>query len=156
MFIGLFIFLGARQESAHVTQTEMLKNVRVRELMLTNFKLLRHTDTLHQAVQQLLAAEQQDFLVENEWGKVIGLLTRDNLLRGISERGMDTPVSSVVIPAISGIQADQPAMSVFEMLTANGAPAAPVMEGEQLVGMLTLANIREYFLVRFAVELNKN
>ena len=156
MFIGLFIFLGARQESAHVTRTEMLRNVKVRELMLTEFKVLKHTESLRDAVQHLLAVEQSDFLVENEWGKITGLLTRDNLLRGISEQGMEVSVSSVMVSAIHGIQADQPAMSVFESLSSSGAVAAPVMEGERLVGMLTLTNIREYFLVRFAVELNKN
>ena len=59
--------------------------------MLTNFRTLLPDDPLAKAVEHVLDGWQQDFPVV--FGDhVLGMLTREDLMRALARGGMDTPV----------------------------------------------------------------
>lgn len=153
MLIGVFIFLGARSEAAHVTRTAMLKEVKVAEVMVTAYVLLQEDANLQFAANELLSVEQQDFMVAGPEGNITGVLTRDALLKGIAVHGLEAPVKSVMGKSIQGIQINDKVSEIYQRMAEEEVPVVPVYDNNILKGMLTLTNIREYFLVKHAVQM---
>ena len=50
IFIGIFVYLGAQAEAAHVEQQSALSGLRVRDAMMTRFRTLAVDDTLAQEI----------------------------------------------------------------------------------------------------------
>ena len=64
-----------------------------REMMVTDFRTIPVHATLSQAAELLLAGEQREFPVVDNLGRTEGILTRDNLIRGLSRHGPESTVA---------------------------------------------------------------
>ena len=56
-------------------------------MMVTDFRTIPVYATLADAVDLLLSGEQREFPVVDNNGRIEGILTRDNLIRGLSRSG---------------------------------------------------------------------
>jgi len=63
MFIALFVWIGAAQEASAVQMKSAFAGTPIRAAMITDFHVLRPSDTLADAVNLILQASQQDFPV---------------------------------------------------------------------------------------------
>ena len=101
----------------------------------------------------LLAGEQLEFPVLDNLGRVEGMLTRDHLIRGLTQHGPGAPVSQAMA---TGVPSVPPHLSFGDALAAlreSRLPALPVVDqGGALVGMLTMDNVTDLLLVRRARE----
>ena len=95
LFIALFVWIGASQEASMVQMRNSISGIPVTLAMQTNFETLSPTDRLDRVVSLILAGSQQDFPVVED-GQFVGVLTRDDFIRALSERGQNTPVADVV------------------------------------------------------------
>ncbi len=151
--IALFVFLGASAESAAVETRVAGEGLKVAQMMVTDFRTIPVHAMLSQAVELLLSGDQREFPVVDNMGRVEGILTRDNLIRGLNQRGPASTVAesmtagaSVVIPTL-GFQ------EALERLRSSGLPALPVVDASgALVGLLTMDNITDLLLVRRAAS----
>lgn len=149
--IALFIFLGAGAEAAAVETRTAGRGVAVTQMMVTDFRTIPVYATLQQAVELLLAGEQREFPVVDNLGRVEGLLTRDNLIRGLSERGPASPVSEAMTARVAALPPNLGFEAALGQLRSSGLPALPVVDaGGTLVGLLTRDNISDLLLVRRA------
>ena len=89
MLVAFFIFLGAGTEASAVAAREAGRGLQVAQMMVTDFRTIPIHATLAQAVDLLLAGEQREFPVVDNLGRTEGILTRDNLIRGLSRGGPD-------------------------------------------------------------------
>jgi Zn-dependent protease len=88
VIIGLFIFLGAGGEAAYEKTKAALTGLLVRDALMKKFTVLKPDDTLGRAVDALLNSQETEFVVaDGETGKPVGLLTRNEIIRGLSEQG---------------------------------------------------------------------
>jgi Zn-dependent protease len=153
VLIAFFVFLGANAEAAAVETRAAGEGLQVRNMMVTNFRTIPVHATLNQAVELLLSGEQREFPVVDNLGRTEGILTRDNLIKGLSQRG---PNSTVAEAMTSGVPVVSPTLSFQEgldRLRASHLPALPVVDlGGVLVGLLTLDNITDLLLVRRAAD----
>jgi CBS domain-containing protein len=102
-------------------------------------------------VQLLLSGEQREFPVVDNSGRVVGILTRDNLIRGLSERGSDSTVAEAMTADVPTVSPTLGFQEALERLRSSRLPALPVVDGNgSLVGLLTLDNITDLMLVRRA------
>jgi Zn-dependent protease len=151
VLIAFFVFLGANAEAAAVETRVAGEGLQVQQMMVTNFRTIPIHATLSQAVDLLLSGEQREFPVVDNLGRTEGILTRDNLIKGLSQRG---PTSTVAEAMTSGVPVVSPNLSFSEALDrlrASHLPALPVVDlGGALVGLLTLDNITDLLLVRRA------
>ena len=147
--IALFVFLTAREERALVQTRSSLTGMPVSAAMVTAFLSLETRHELSHAVDLLLAGEQKDFPVLED-GTFLGMLSRDDLLRGMRTEGPDSPVGRLVRLDVSPIEASMPLDAALQRMSATRQSALPVMLRGRLVGMLTLENIRELLLVQEA------
>lgn len=149
--VAFFVFLGAGAEASAVETRAAGEGLRVEQMMVTEFRTIPIHATLAQAVDLLLSTEQREFPVVDNLGRTEGILTRDNLIRGLSQRG---PGATVAEAMTAGPPAVAPSLGfeeALERLRASGLPAIPVVDGGgALVGLLTRDNIADLLLVRRA------
>jgi stage IV sporulation protein FB len=149
--VSLFVFLGAGAEAAAVETRVAGEGLKVDQMMVTHFRTIPIHATLSDAVQLLLSSEQREFPVVDNMGRVEGLLTRDNLIKGISQRGQSSTVGEAMTAQVQSVSPRLGFQEALERLRSSGLPALPVVdETGRLVGLLTLDNITDLLLVRRA------
>ncbi len=146
VLIALFVFVTAGEERSLVQTRTSLTGLPVSAAMVTAFVSLETRHELQYAVDLLLASEQKDFPVLEE-GQLLGMLSRDDLLRGMSAEGPESPVGRLVRLDVAPIEASMPLDAALQRMSASRQEALPVMARGRLVGLLTLENIRELLLV---------
>lgn len=154
LLIAFFIFMAAGQEAAAVTQEEATRGLRVRDVMLTDFRTLPPDARLRDGVELLLAGVQQDFPVLDLHGGMQGMLTRNDLISALAEKGPAHPVLDVMRPCPKATQPGFELTQAMETLHASECPALPVIDPHsgELVGLLTTENVGEALMVRAALR----
>ena len=151
VFIAIFIYLGAQAEAQMVELATLIRGLAVRDAMQTRFRTLAAHEPLAVAVDELLAGAQHDFPVV-EGDEVIGILRRQDLVKGLAEHGKSATVGSTMCRDCRAVTADEPLESAFEKLQKHAWSAVPVLDRDQLAGVLTLENISEFVMVSSALE----
>lgn len=151
LLIALFVWVGAASEAAQVQERIALRNIPVRQAMLTEYSSLAPEDTLGHAAELLLAGSQHDFPVVSD-GHALGVLARADLLSGLAQAGREARVAEFQRPQLGTIEADSPIVPAMNRLRENNEPCLQVVEDGRPVGLLTLENIGEYLMVRSALE----
>jgi stage IV sporulation protein FB len=93
LLVAFFIFLAAGSEASAVATRVAGRGLRVAQMMVTDFRTIPVHATLAQAVELLLASEQREFPVVDNLGRTEGILTREDLIRGLSRGGSQTTVA---------------------------------------------------------------
>ncbi len=150
MFIAFFIYIGAGQEAFVYKQAALIEGVPVRKAMMTDVRTLTTGNTLKEAADVLLDTAQHNFpvLVGEQ---VMGLLTRDGLLRGLAQEGPSGYVSGSMSREFARAAPDDDLAETLPLLQAMNGGALLVLDPAQddkLVGVVTSDNISEYFAVK--------
>lgn len=154
LFIALFVWIGAAQEASIVQVKSALSGIPVSRAMLTDFHTISPTDSLQQAINLLLAGMQQDFPVVVD-RKVVGLLTRDDLLRALTEHNETSFVSYVMRKNFEVVDSSQMLDSITRQIQEAGQRTLPVVHNGELVGIVNLENIGEFLMVQNAIRSRK-
>jgi Zn-dependent protease/predicted transcriptional regulator len=155
VLIALFVWLGAVSESAAAQTSATLEDVKIQNLMVRKVETLKPTDTLSRALELTLTGFQQDFPVVDEKGDVVGVLTRADLLRGLSEHGPNAPVPTAMHKGFEVVAPDDPVEVALARLRTCDCNALPVVRGKELLGVLTLDNVGEYVMIQAALRGSK-
>ncbi|HEY7634019.1 MAG TPA: site-2 protease family protein [Gemmatimonadales bacterium] len=151
VLIAFFVFLGASAEASAVETRIAGEGLRVAQMMVTDFRTIPVYATLSQAVELLLSGEQREFPVMDNLGRTEGILTRDNLIRGLSHRGPNSTVAEAMTANAPSVPPTLGFQEALDRLRSSGLPALPVIDqGGSLVGLLTLDNITDLLLIRRA------
>jgi CBS domain-containing protein len=154
IFIALFVYVGA-QEEAHMAQMRSIFRgvpVRaVREAMMTRFRSLAPDDTLAMVMNELLAGAQDDFPVVTD-GRIAGVLTKGDVLKGLAEQGTAARVADLMRRDCGSVEDYAMLEQTFLRMQEHGCPLLPVTRGGRLVGLVTLANIGEWMMIHSALK----
>ena len=150
LFIALFVWMGAAQEAGQAQMKSALAGLPVSRVMMTEFRTLAPDDTLARAVEHILAGSQQDFPVLSD-GRVVGVLTRGDLLTGLAKQGQHTPVADVMRRNIRAAEANELVESTLARLKEDDCKVLPVMRRGELAGLLTTENLGEYLMIQTAL-----
>ena len=151
VLVAFFIFLGAGSEASAMATRIAGRGLQVSQMMVTEFHTIPVHATLSQAADLLLAGEQREFPVVDNLGRTEGILTRDNLIRGLSRQGPDGIVAEAMTQSAPTVPPTLGFQEALDRLRASGLPALPVVdERGALVGLLTMDNITDLLLVRRA------
>ena len=149
VFVALFVYLGATQEGTAARGRILTSGFPVHAAMITDFRTLKHGDTIRDAGQLLLATSQHDFPVM-VGEQVAGLLSRAALLRAMMAEGPDAYVAGAMDREFKRVAPETPLGEAMALVSGAGA-CALVMDGEdRLRGMLTSENLSEFILLRQA------
>jgi Zn-dependent protease/CBS domain-containing protein len=139
MLIGFFLFVGAQLEERSAVFHSVLQSVRMEDVMLTDFSTLSPADTLEDALNKAVHSLQDDFPVVRG-SDMVGVVSRQKILDALRAQG-NGYVQAVMNRAYDVAQRKESLASAFRKITARGLTIIPVVDGERLVGIVTLQNL---------------
>ena len=151
LLVAVVIFFGANGEVQMVRQRETMRGLSVSDVMGTK----RRTETVTpyhnfgQVLDAIIHGYQEDFPVLDEDGKLVGMITRNEILAAAHSPDRYADVRSLMkteVPTISP-NADLFADG-YRILQESGLRALPVVENGELVGMLTTDDVGQASLLR--------
>lgn len=152
IFIGIFVYLAAAAEAQNAQMREVATSVLVGDVMITEFAKLDQSATLDEAIEMLLATTQHEFPVVDSDGHLEGLMTRDDMIRTLKEKGPAASVESAMRTDIPQIHYRKCLEESLRLMQRANAPAVAVTDkAGRLVGLLTHETIGEMLMVRSAV-----
>jgi len=151
VFIALFVWIGAAQEASMVQIKTALGGIPVSKATITDFQTLTPNDPLQRAVDLILAGAQTDFpVVENE--RVVGVVTRGDVLKALSHRDQASSIAKIMQQDIQVVDASEMLESALARLQACACHSMPVTSQGRLVGLLTADNIGEFLMIQTAMQ----
>jgi Zn-dependent protease len=151
LFIAFFVWIGASQEASMVQMRNSISGIPVTHAMQTRFDTLSPSDRLDRVVNLILAGSQQDFPVVED-GQFVGVLTRDDFIRALSQKGQNTPVMDVIRRNVPTVDSHEMVEMALMRLQESGAKTLPVMHRGRFVGLVTSENITEFLMIRSALR----
>ena len=151
LFIAFFVWIGASQEASMVQMRNSISGIPVTHAMQTQFETLSPSDRLDRVVSLILAGSQQDFPVVED-GQFVGVLTRDDFIRALSQQGQNTPVADVIRRNVPTVDSHEMVEMALMRLQESGAKTLPVMHRGRFVGLVTSENITEFLMIRSALR----
>ena len=151
LFIALFVWIGAAQETKLTQMKSAFSGVPVTSAMLTNFRSLDRNQTLELAVELTINGTQKDFPVTDR-GEVIGVLTQTDLLAALSNYGPHALVSEAMQQHFVTVDSYDMLETAFAKLNDCNCHTLPVTRNNRLVGLLTMDNLGEYMRIQAALS----
>lgn len=148
-FIGVFIFLGAGSEASYESTQALLARYKVANVLMRQFTTLHVWDRLDKAVELLLNGQDKEFLVE-EANQIVGVLTRDDIIRGLQQADPDTAVGKLASTNFTPLTPETSLKEAYEMMARGGMSICPVIVNGELIGVLNQENVMELVMIEEA------
>jgi len=154
LLIAFFIFMAAGQEAAAVSESEATRGLRVRDAMLTDFHTLPPDAVLADAVDLLISGSQHDFPLLERDGSLLGVLSRQRLIEGLSKHGTLHLAADCADECAESVTPVTSLGEAVERLRSIRCPMLPVLDpvSGRLVGLLTAENVAEALMIRAALR----
>jgi len=137
--VGIVVFSAAQLEERALVFQWVLDNVRLEEVMLTDFATLSPADTLEDALEKAVHSLQDDFPVVRG-SDMVGVISKQRILDALRAEG--NGYVQAVMNKIFEISVRQDSLgSAFSKLTARSSSVIPIVEDQRLVGIVTLQNL---------------
>ena len=137
--VGVIIFSAAQLEERALVFQSVLDNVKLEEVMLTDFATLSPADTLEDALEKAVHSLQDDFPVVRG-SDMVGVISRQRILEALRAEG--NGYVQAVMNKIFEVSVRQDSLSsAFRKLTSRSSSIIPVVEDQRLVGIVTLQNL---------------
>lgn len=149
--IAVVLFFGASGEAQMVRQREQTRGLRVSDVMGTK----RRTETAspHHNIGQVLDAVihgyQEDFPVVDEDGKLVGIITRNEIFSAVQSPSRYASVRDLMKTGVPTVSPQADLLSEgYRVLQESGMRAVPVVKEGELAGMLTVDDLGQASLLR--------
>ena len=137
--VGVIVFSAAQLEERALVFQSVLDNVRLEEVMLTDFATLSPADTLEDALEKAVHSLQDDFPVVRG-SDMVGVISKQRILDTLRAEG--NGYVQAVMNKIFEVSLRQDSLgSAFRKLTARNSSIIPVVEDQRLIGIVTLQNL---------------
>jgi predicted transcriptional regulator len=143
--------MGATQEAGMVQMKTALAGLPVGSVMITDFRTVEPAEKLQRAVEQILAGCQQDFPVVED-SRVVGVLTRADVLAGLAKHGASASVADAMQREICTAEPTEMVETVWSRLDEGDCRTLPVLCHGELVGILNSENLGEYIMIQTALD----
>ncbi len=140
---GLAVFLMAQVEGQGAALTTGAEQVKVREVMLTEYSILSASATLEDAIEHARHTLQDVFPVVRA-GNLVGAVARRQVLEALAASG-NGYVQGIMSKTFETAGPEDSLVETLEKVTGRveaSSELVPVMEGDRVVGILTPGNLR--------------
>ena len=139
MLVGFFLFVGGQLEDRSAMFRAVLETVHMEDVMLTDFATLSPADTLEGALYKAVHTLQDDFPVIRG-SELVGVISRQRILENLRQEG-NGYIQAAMNRVFDVAQRRDSLAASFRKITGQGATLIPVVDGEHLVGIVTLQNL---------------
>jgi CBS domain-containing protein len=152
IFIAIFVYLAASSEAQLVAMRSMSRDVPVSAAMITQFARLAPEAHIDEAVDTLLRTSQSEFPVVDATGRLVGVLSRADMIRALKQLGPDAKVADAMTAEVPTISHRACLEEAVRLLQEKRAAAVGVVDASgNLVGLITSETIGEMLIVRDAM-----
>jgi CBS domain-containing protein len=117
--------------------------------MITAYQPLSPASTADDAAALLLRTTQQEFPVVDGAGAMRGVVTREDLIKALQEKGGAAPVLEFMTRDVPTVPENACLDNVFEVLRRQGQRVVGVVDPQQrLVGYITAENLAELVMIQ--------
>lgn len=156
VFIALFVWMGAASEASMVQLKSGLQGIPASTAMITDYQTVGPNDTLADAAHHVISGFQYDFPVQDQDGRVVGVLTKTDLIKSLTERGAEEPVGNVMRRDFETARPTDMLHAVFLKLQGCQCHTIPIIDRERLLGLVTMENVGEFLAIQDALKRNKS
>lgn len=148
-FIGWFLYRAAASHLEQLSLQELLRGVRVREVMLSDCPHIDPRLRVAALVEQVMGSGRRCFPVLSEQ-RLLGLVTLHQIRALGRDRWAQTSVAEVMIPAEALLTSgpEEAVSSALERMVSEDVNQLPVLAADQFVGMVTRESILNYLRTR--------
>ena len=146
IFIGWFLYNAARNSYRHLLVKDALHEIRVEDLMITDFDTVSPDITIQQLVDDyILRHKDRGFLVI-EGGLVKGIICLHDVKQVPREQWSTTTIGNIMIPQehLEKVSPRDDANIALNKLTARNIHQVPVVQANKVMGILRRNDILNY------------
>lgn len=148
VFVALFVYLGAAGEAQAVQTREAGRGLLAGDAMITRFETLREGDSIADAADALIRTTQHEFPVIDERGRLLGVLTRDCMIKALRQKGAASSVGEAMRRDVPVVHHRQALPAAVRLIEGQRIPAIGVVDTDQrLLGYITPENLSELMMV---------
>lgn len=141
--ICIFIFSTAQQEYRHVKTQSKLTEATVSDIMRFSFTSFFPDEPMYSAIDELEKGEERSFIVFNREEKIIGILEERNIIRAAKEKRRTAEVIEYINQNVVTVTPKTTLEQLYGVF-ASGISIVPVMNGEELVGIVDVSQMNNY------------
>jgi Zn-dependent protease/CBS domain-containing protein len=139
MIAGFLLFLSAMLEERSVMFQSVLENLKLEEVMLTDFSTLSPADTLEDALAKAVHTLQDDFPVIRG-SDMVGVISRQSIVNAIRSEG-NGYVQMAMQRVFQVAQRGESLASGLRKLATHNLSIIPVVDEGRLIGIVTFQNL---------------
>ena len=151
LFIAFFVWMGASGEASMAQFRNEVSDASADSIVIRDVYTLLPDDPLEKGIESVLAGFQQDFPIVVE-GAIVGLLTREDLLKALSTQGRSGKIADAMRTTFPTVRPDEGIDQVFAKLQAAGLRTIPVVVDGRFLGVVSTENIAEYLMLQSALK----
>lgn len=148
--VALFVWLSAGQEAAAEQLKSSLRGVSVADAMVSDFDTVTPATPLAAAASRIAGGFQHDFPVVDD-GQIVGMLTRDDVLRGLATHRPQAIAGELMHLRFPVATPNEPLQEVLSRLPPDGGSVA-VVDRDRLVGLLDPEHVEHVLAMHASVE----
>ena len=152
VLVAFFVFMGAGQERAEEQARHVLTTLKVGDAYNRYALTLAPGDHVSKVVDYILSSYQPDFAVV-QGGRLLGVVTRDEVLRTLATEVNDLYVAGVMKREVLTVDATQGLDDVRRLMGEKGERIVAVNSGETFLGLVSMEDIAEALVVSSFVQL---
>ncbi len=147
IMMGFFVLFGAQMEDQGMTLQTQVDTITMREVMLTDYTTLSASDTLEDALERAVHTLQDVFPVVRG-GTIVGAVSRQSIVEALRTGG-NSYVQGVMARTFEVARpGDALVKTLHRIAGTGGAQFVPVLEGEQVVGIVTPNHLSQAIRLR--------
>tara|TARA_R100001143_G_C3360639_1_gene135237 strand:+ start:9828 stop:10919 length:1092 start_codon:yes stop_codon:yes gene_type:complete len=135
LFIGIFVFLGAGAESKQVVATESLREIKVQDLMATDYLALSQTAFVSKAAAAFMESREPELVVTDE-ERFVGIASYKLIIEEMQKGHFDNPVIKLVKEQVQTLTPDTLIYELLPQVQQSGQHIFPVLDEDRLVGVI--------------------
>ncbi len=142
--IAVFIYMAASSEELQVEIKETLKKFIIKDIMPSQFLTLEKDATLSKVLELIFHSRQEDFPVI-EGARIIGFVTRYDIISGIHQQGVSVPVSRVMRKDFPFLRESDFLNKAQDIMQESNMKALPVVKDGRAIGVVTIEDITRVY-----------
>jgi predicted transcriptional regulator len=154
VLLGLFVYVAAQASYQQVVIREGLRGVPVRNIMAADPVTVPSEISVKKLIDDYVYRYHHKMFPVVEDGRRIGCISINDIKAIPRERWAETTVSKIMQPcsAATAVAPDADAMEVLTAMSRSQNSRYLVLEGERLVGVLTLKDMLKFLSVKLDLE----
>mgnify|MGYP006279064951 CR=1 FL=1 len=147
ILIAFFLYMGANQEFQYSIIKDTLSDLLVEDLMSRDVKYISGELTVKELLHKMLRKSHSGYPIMEE-GKLIGCVTMEDIRNIKPDKHEDITVRDIMSTDIKKISPKDDVNTALQMLLEEDIGRLMVMEGDELVGIITRTDIFNAFNIK--------